>query len=139
LVNVPKDADPFLGDNMWFDMAVRLTYPDTTVSGLYFYADDSLSPGSDFVLRSDKWKSNDNWVPSLLSAVSMSQTLFLQHDENGCTKLKDTIPNFLRQDTLGHMYDPSAVLETGPPSARALRRYDGIDSILDRRCKQVIQ
>ena len=37
LTNVPKDNDPFLEDNMWFDMALRLSYPGTLVSGRYFY------------------------------------------------------------------------------------------------------
>jgi hypothetical protein len=41
LTNVPKDNDPFLEDNMWFDMALHLAYPGTRVSGKYFYDDDA--------------------------------------------------------------------------------------------------
>jgi hypothetical protein len=41
LINVPKDNDPFLEDNMWFDMALHLAYPGTRVSGKYVYDDDA--------------------------------------------------------------------------------------------------
>jgi hypothetical protein len=39
LTNVPKDNDPFLEDNLWFDMALHLSYPGTRVSGRYVYDD----------------------------------------------------------------------------------------------------
>jgi hypothetical protein len=39
LTDVPKDNDPFLEDNMWFEMALHLAYPGTQVSGRYFYDD----------------------------------------------------------------------------------------------------
>ncbi len=39
LTDVPKDNDPFLGDTVWFDMALHLAYPGTKVSGQYFYDD----------------------------------------------------------------------------------------------------
>lgn len=51
LTNVPKDADPFLNENEWFTMALRLAYPGTKVSGHYFY-DGTVRAGED-TLRLD--------------------------------------------------------------------------------------
>jgi hypothetical protein len=45
LAGVPKNDDPF-GDNMWFDFGMRLSYPGIPVSGKYFYADGTPSPGN---------------------------------------------------------------------------------------------
>ena len=41
LTDVPRGSDPFLEDNMWFDMALHLAYPGTKVSGRYFYDGDA--------------------------------------------------------------------------------------------------
>ena len=44
--NIDRQKEPF-GHNMWFDLALRLAYPDTTVAGIYFLADKSAAPGAD--------------------------------------------------------------------------------------------
>jgi hypothetical protein len=137
LANLSKDADPF-GDNMWFDTSIRLAYPDSRVSGLYYYADGRSPPGSNLIFRAGKWQSDDKGFKSLLSGADISQTLFIQLDEHGCAKLARTMPSFLGEENLRQMYNPSAILEKGPPSARAIRRYSGANTSFEERCKMSV-
>ena len=55
LTGVPKgSADPF-GDNMWFDMSLRLAYPHVPVVGIYFYADGTPAPHENMALHAGWW------------------------------------------------------------------------------------
>jgi hypothetical protein len=54
LLDVPRKdfatgnpADPF-GDNMWFDVAMKLAYPDGNVTGYYFWPTAEVPPGNRF-------------------------------------------------------------------------------------------
>ncbi|HLK18713.1 MAG TPA: hypothetical protein VKT81_07145 [Bryobacteraceae bacterium] len=49
LIDVPRGDDPFLNENEWFNMALRLAYPGTKVSGHYSY-DGTARTGSDRLL-----------------------------------------------------------------------------------------
>jgi hypothetical protein len=42
--NIDRQNDPF-GHQMWLDLALRMAYPQTTIAGIYTFADGSLSPG----------------------------------------------------------------------------------------------
>jgi hypothetical protein len=42
--NISRTRDPF-GDNMWFDLALRLAYPGTVVAGIYTFTDGTPAPG----------------------------------------------------------------------------------------------
>lgn len=137
LVGVPKDDDPLIHP-MWFDMSVRLAYPGRMVSGLYFYTDGTQPAGSHLGLRAGRWETRDDGYLTLLSDVSISQTLFIQIDGNGCAQLLNSMPDFLRQKSWGQVYDSSALIEKGRPSERARRRYEGVDSILDKRCDESV-
>ncbi len=123
LVNVPKDSDPFV-DNMWFDVALRLAYPGTLVSGIYFYEDGIPAPGRSLELRSGKWESPKRGFRPLVREAELSQTVVIQYDKHGEARLVKDVPKFLgvRQDLL-QRYNPWAVIKDGPPSPRALRRY----------------
>jgi hypothetical protein len=37
LTNVPRGSDPFFAYAFWFNLALRLAYPRTTVAGVYYY------------------------------------------------------------------------------------------------------
>lgn len=102
LTNVPKDNDPFLQDNMWFDMALRLAYPGTRVAGLYFYEDGSPALGK--------------LVPSGRADVM----LVLDYRRPNSLFIARSLPGFLRVEGI---YSPEARIESGSPSARAVRRY----------------
>ena len=51
--NVDPENDPF-GDNMWFDFALRLAYPDKLVAGTYFFRDDSPARHANIDIKNGK-------------------------------------------------------------------------------------
>ena len=108
LTDVPKENDPFLGDEMWFDMALRLAYPGTRVAGVYYYEDRSPALGKAVMGRADTM-------------------LVLDYQPQGRLSIARSLPGFLRGD--GN-YNPEARVESGSPSPRAVRRYGSIDDLL---------
>ncbi len=129
LVNVPKEADPF-GDNMWFDVALRLAYPGTPVSGIYFYEDGTASPGNNLALRSGVWKFTHKGFPPLLKESHFSGTVVIEYGKNGKPRVLDHVPVFLgAEEGVLKTYNPSAAIKPGPPSPLAFRRYLRIASL----------
>lgn len=109
LTNIPKDSDPFQAANTWFDMALRLAYPGTRVNGIYFYEDGTPAAGS----------------ARLLTESSVDTMLVLVYHPQGEITIARSLPNFLGvTDTGPRLYRPEARIEAGPPSPRALRRYE---------------
>lgn len=109
LTNVPKDDDPFLADDMWFDMALRLAYPGTDVAGVYFYEDGSPAIG-------------DN-LKRLAKIGAVANMLVLQYQRQGVLSIAPSLPGFLSVAETG-LYNPQARIESGSPSPRAMRRYE---------------
>jgi hypothetical protein len=109
LTNVPKDDDPFLGDDMWFDMALRLAYPGTQVAGVYFYEGGTPAVG-------------DNLKRLKQSGVAANM-LVLQYQPQGVLSIARSVPGVLGVDETG-LYNPQARIESGSPSPRAIRRYE---------------
>lgn len=98
LIDVPKDNDPFLQDNMWFDMALRLAYPGTPVAGFYFY-DDGAPP-----------------IGKLVMKGRAGTMLVLACQPQG--RLSIVRGNYAPS------YNPEARIESGSPSPKAIRRYE---------------
>ena len=122
LDNVPKDNDPFLGDNEWFDMALRLAYPETPVGGVYFHQDGSPAAGGNLTISGDgEWKLRDNLV---LPKGGIDAMLVLECDQHGTLSIARSLPGFLAiPENAARFYNPSARIENGNPSPRAVRRY----------------
>jgi hypothetical protein len=106
LTNVPKEDDPFLGDDMWFDMALRLAYPGTEVAGVYFYEDGAPAIG-------------DRFSKSSVAA----DMLVLHYQRQGALSIAPRLPGFLSAGETS-VYNPQARIESGDPSPRAIRRYE---------------
>jgi hypothetical protein len=102
LTNVPRDNDPFLQDNMWFDMALRLAYPGTRVAGVYFYDDGAPAIGK------------------LALNGRADVMLVLDYRRPNSLSIARSLPSFLRVEGI---YSPEARIESGSPSQRAVRRY----------------
>jgi hypothetical protein len=109
LTNVPEgDADPFAGDNTWFDMALRLAYPGTAVAGAYWHSGGSPARGARPVLSEDNAES----------------ILVLEYSKNGRASVARHLPQFLGLDErAAALYNPATRIESGPPSEWAVRRY----------------
>jgi hypothetical protein len=119
--NIPRRADPF-GDTMWFDLAVRLAYPDETVAGLYFYADGKPPPGATLTLRSGTWRPTERGYPPLIQNVPLSHTIFIRYGPSR-GRILQQVPSFLAAQASPARYTPLRVVGDGAPDARALRRY----------------
>ncbi len=110
LTNVPKDDDPFLGDDMWFDMALRLAYPGTKVAGIYFYENGAPAIGDDL---------------KRLTKSGVDTMLVIQYQRQGVLAIARTLPSFLGgAENSASLYNPQARIESGSPSPRAIRRYE---------------
>jgi hypothetical protein len=110
LTNVPRDPslDPFQGDNTWFDFALRLAYPNTSVSGLFYYDDER--PADHAVAR--------------LAGAGVGSLLVIHYDGPGAVSIARETPQFLAIDAdRARSYNPEARIEGGGPSPRAVRRY----------------
>jgi hypothetical protein len=109
LTNVPGDNDPFLQDNWWFEMALRLAYPGTSVAGIYFYSDGTPSKGDDL---------------KLLTQGRVEGMLVLNYERDGVLSIARSLPSSLgiNDDATG-FYNPEARISSGSPSPRAVRRY----------------
>ena len=120
--NVPKDNDPFLGDNEWFDMALRLAYPETPVGGVYFHQDGSPAAGGNLTISGDgEWKLHDNRV---LPKGGIDAMLVLECDQHGTLSIARSLPGFLViGENAARFYNPSTRIDNGNPSPRAVRRY----------------
>jgi hypothetical protein len=122
LVNVPKDDDPF-GHNMWFDLAVRLIYPGIPVAGIYFYADESPSPGDNMTGFGGWWRWDGTGFPPALRESPVARTVVVEYGPRGRETLAPALPAFVcRAPCAVGSYDPASAI-TGPVSPRAARRY----------------
>lgn len=113
LTNVPKDeaGSPLGTRNLWFDVAIRLAYPGTSVAGIYFYSDET--PPADANLSRG---ASGHW----LLDHPASDLLVMEFQPPGRAIVKRAVPDFVSVDG---DYLPDSRIEPGAASARALRRY----------------
>lgn len=122
LTNVPKSSDPF-GDNMWFDFAMRMAYPNEPVSGVYYYADGQPSPNDPFALEGRLWQPLGIGYPPLVATPHLDHTIIIRYGTSGRGRLLKQLPRFLAGHAATHVYAPVRAIEPGPPSSMAQWRY----------------
>jgi hypothetical protein len=124
LPNVPRNDDPF-GDNMWFDVALRLVYPNTIVSGIYYYADGARAPGDNFISKGDEWVFDNTGFPPLIQSTKIADTIVIRFDPRGKGALEKTIPASVCAPDCSHaqLYNPGSLI-FGRISPRTLWRYN---------------
>ena len=123
LTNVPGgEGDPFGGDNMWFDMALRLAYPGTPVAGAYWHQDGKPARGRrPTVDASGRWSLRGN---PLVQEGGADSILVIQYSDDGRASAAPRLPEFLGfGERAAALYSPAARIESGPPAERAVRRY----------------
>ena len=106
LLDGPRKNSPF-GDNMWFDNAVKLTYPHSDVSGFYFLNEGAVPPGNNLIERAE---------------IDASRLLVVRLI-NGQGVTEPIIPAELMKLHLIGQYDPARRIEIGPPAPEAINRY----------------
>lgn len=126
LTNVPGgDGDPFGGDNMWFDMALRLAYPGTPVAGAYWHHDDTPARGRlPTADASGRWSLRGNPLVQQGGADSILVIEYSGDADDGHPSAVPRLPLFLGfGERASALYNPAARIATGPPAERAVRRY----------------
>jgi len=123
LSNVPKALDPF-GDDMWFDLALRLVYPGIPVVGVYYYTDGTPAPGDALSPAGDRWKWNGAaGYPPVFEETSLANTIVVAFDPSGKGTLESVLPAFLcLKGCDAGSYNPRALI-TGQIAPSAKRRY----------------
>ena len=123
LVDVPESIDPF-GDNMWFDMGVRIAYPGNSVGGLYFRDNGTRPPGNGLELIEDRWKWNGTGYPPISETFPFANTIFVRYDARGNGVLLDEVPPFLpTSPAVEALYAPRALLTGQQPDSSAVQRF----------------
>jgi hypothetical protein len=115
LLDVPRKdpatgspADPF-GDNMWFDAAIKLAYPDANVTGYYFWPTAEVPPGNRFY---SEVRGRD--IARLIVLRRMGEDI----------GLVNTLPDELQvAGEVASSYEPSQRVLSGSPAAEARNRY----------------
>ena len=124
MINVPKDVDPFFHFAFWYNNALRLAYPRTTVAGVYYYHDGTPELSNNLRLSGTRWEFTGESAAPLIRAASVDQTLVIEYDRSGTVKILPKIPSFVCDGQCsGQPYDPYARILGGPPAPETLRRY----------------
>jgi hypothetical protein len=122
LRDIPRPDDPF-GDTMWFDMALRLSYPGTEVSGAYFYTDNTPAPGSTFHIYEDEWLWEKKGYPPLIREAEISDALIIDYAGGKMQIVEKIPPDMCAEACEMSDYHPESRIIHGKPSARAINRY----------------
>ncbi len=125
LTGVPKAADPF-GDNMWFDLAMRLAYPHVPVTGVYFFGDGTPAPDEGMALRGRTWVYDGTGFPTVLRRVPVANTLVVRYSSSGLGTLVRRLPRYLRRPALVSAYAPYERIDPEPLPAFVEDRYGPI-------------
>jgi hypothetical protein len=125
LVDVPHEADPFYED-MWFDTALRLAYPDVPVTGVYYY-ELGHGPGlnNPLVLDNGLWRRPDSEPFSpLVDDVPFANTIVIQYRNDGPFRLLHDVPPEIGDAAeLAASYRPTDLIVSSVPSPLARRSY----------------
>jgi hypothetical protein len=126
MVGVPSQGDPFRHD-MWFDLALRLAYPRTSVAGVYFLDGGDPAQGNELSMTDGQWHSDDKFYEPLRKNGGLSQTIVIHYSPDGVDQVLDRIPGFLCHNLCrADKYQPYARIVSSVPSPRAVRRYGPI-------------
>jgi hypothetical protein len=122
LTNVSRRQDPFEA-NDWFESALRLAYPGTPVSGVFFYEGGITPRGSNQRLESNQWHWDGTPLIPVVTKAKLDDTLILEYQAGSATVLPE-VPTFVCTGgcTPEH-YRPRERISGTRPSPRAMHRY----------------
>jgi hypothetical protein len=129
LTGVPEDRDPFKNSGLWFEFAVRLAYPRSPVTGVYFYSGGKIPPLalSSFHDGGCYWNELGatpvRLEPGTSRIGSLASVVAFNWGENGEIELARVAPPELGDEDARRVYRPLARLEPGGAARDAARRY----------------
>lgn len=122
LTNVSRARDPF-DANDWFESALRLAYPGTATSGVFFYADKSAPRGANQKLESNQWHWDGTPLIPVVKDAKLEDTLILEY-RNGTVSVLPEVPSFVCPKGCDpRLYRPAERITGYTPSPRAVNRY----------------
>jgi|GEM_PF-1878816 len=128
LTGVPEDQDPF-GSGLWFEFAVRLAYPRSPVTGVYFREGGKVPPLSLSSFHDGGCYWNElgatpvRLEPGTSRIGSLASVVAFTWGEKGEIELARVAPPELGDDEARRVYRPLARLEPGGAARDAARRY----------------
>ena len=121
LTNVSRARDPF-DANDWFESALRLAYPGTPASGVYYYDDGSPAKHLNQRLNGNRWHWDGQPLIPVVTNAKLEDTLVLEY-RNGSVRVLPQLPPFLCAGCTEQLYRPQDRIAGGMPSVRAVNRY----------------
>jgi hypothetical protein len=123
MTDVPKHRDAF-GHAYWFDMTMRLAYPNTPVGGIYFFADRSGAPGNGLLVRDGRWQWDGRSAVPLVREGALGQAVVVRFRDDGVVQVADRFPEWLCSGPCAtEAYAPHTRIPAGAPPPRVARRY----------------
>jgi hypothetical protein len=125
---VNRGPEPLIfGHNLWFDMALRVAYPDQRVAGVYYDAPGKIAPGVQLHLDQSRLVVETPFA-MIVASTKVENILALEVNRDRTVsllpRLPDWLPGYAGQDS---NYVPDSVILPGKPDDRAMRRYGPLD------------
>lgn len=120
-----RDEPLAFKDNIWWDYAVRLAYPEQRVGGVYFDKPGHAAPGvkvrvsgKSLLVKSD--------APRLVDVATLEQLVVLEAGNR--VRMVSSLPDWLDIPAgLKQLYKPQTRIGPWPPDPRAVRRFGPIE------------
>jgi hypothetical protein len=125
---VNRGPEPLIfGHNLWFDMALRVAYPDQHVAGVYYDAPEKIAPGVQLHLDQSRVVAETPFA-LMFASTKLENVLALEANPDRMVsllpRLPDWLPGYAGQDS---KYVPNSVIQPGKTDDRAARRYGPLD------------
>lgn len=123
LVNHRSQPLPF-DHNMWWDLAARLAYPKQAVVGIYYDKPGEPAPGVRVRLIQTKMEIASEF-PTLFKEADLADFVVVDVWASGRLSIAEKLPDWFPASTEIERasYRPENRILSGPPDARAVRRY----------------
>jgi hypothetical protein len=128
VVLVNQQAKPLVfGDNLWWDYAVRLAYPNHEVTGVLYDAPDKAAPGVKASFE-DAYLFVHSRAPVLIDFARLDRIVVLDALADGSVKVAESLPDWM-DIAPRHQgaYQPHKRIGPWPPDPRAVRRFGPIE------------
>jgi hypothetical protein len=125
---VNRGPEPLIfGHNLWFDMALRVAYPDQRVAGVYYDAPEKIAPGVQLHLDQSRVVAETPFA-MMFKTTNVDNMLALEASSDRTVsvlpRIPDWLPGYTGQDS---DYVPRSVILPGKTDDRATRRYGPLD------------
>jgi hypothetical protein len=128
VTNVPngnqEDSDPFIGDAQWFDLAMRLAYPNINLDATYYFQDGTVCARPEIYLDHDQWRwTGHSSIGPMMIHETFYNTILVRLEGDHASIMKNVPPFITTDPAVIRAYHPRRMIIGGRPSPMAIRRY----------------